>query len=152
MAVPTPRSCVDVDPNFERQLRNLKTLFAAQEQPLREGGQVKWMRPLGWSGDPTDFSAIHAALNRDQANQQYIQAVQDARQPGVAGDLIAATVMIDYLATAERALLNRITMNRCRRQAHAAGRARGHGSDRGVFVQSGIEYIRRIVARSRGTS
>lgn len=146
----TPVSRVDVDPNFEKQLRKLKEDAAAHEGALRTGGQVTWMRPLDWAGDPFDYESIHRALNRDTANAQFVDAVKDANNPGTVGDLIAATLMVDYLGTMERAYKNRVTMGRCRRVAHLAGRKRGHGSDTGPLVQSALEYARRVVKKSKG--
>lgn len=150
MPTVTPASKVDVDPNFEKQLRKLKEDAAAASLALRQGGQVKWMRPFGWEGDPTDYESIHTALNRDKANDQFIDAVKDANVPGVVGDTISATLMIDYLATMERAYKNRATMTHCRRLAHLAGRKKGHGSDTGPLVQSSLEYLRRVVKKAKG--
>jgi hypothetical protein len=150
MSTPTPVSKVDVDSNFERQLRNLKEACAAHERALRTGGQLRWMRPVNFAGDVFDYASIHAALNRDVANQQFVDAVKDAQNPGVSGDLIAATLMIDYLAAMERAFKDRVTMTRCRRVAHVAGTKGGHGSDNGPFVQSVLEYVRRVVRVAKG--
>jgi hypothetical protein len=150
MPAPTPASKVDVDPNFERQLRKIKDDARAASEALRSGGQVKWMRPHDWEGDPTDYESIHEALNRDRANEQFVDAVKDAQAPGVVGDTISATLMIDYLATMERAFKNRATMSHCRRIAHVAGRKKGHGSDTGPLVQSSLEYLRRVVRKAKG--
>lgn len=144
------QSKVDVDPNFERQLRRLKDEAAVRAVALQAGGQVLNMRPLGWPGHVDDYGSIHDALNRDVANQQFIDAVKDATKPGTSGDLIAATLMVDYLGSMERAYKNRVTMSRARRVAHAAGRTAGQGSDTGVFVQGVIEYLRRIIQHSKG--
>src|SRR5687768_6232711 len=144
MPAPVPASKVDVDPNFEKQLRKLKDDARVQEEALRKGGQVKWMRPLNWNGNPADYAGIHQALNRDTANSQFVDAVKDARTPGVTGDLIAATLMIDYLGAMERAYKDRVTMTKPRRVAHTAGRKKGHGSDTGPFIQLAVEYLRRV--------
>lgn len=151
MELPTPVPRVDVDPNFERQLRNLRDAARAQAPALRSGGQVRWTRPLGWNGDPHDYAGIHAALNRDTANQQCVDALADPNLPGTTGDVVAATLMVDYLATMERAFKNRVTMGKCRRLAHAAGRRAGHGSDTGPLIQCPLEFLRRLVQRSKGS-
>jgi hypothetical protein len=150
MPLPVPVSTVDIDPNYEAQLRALQTQSTTQATALRSGGQVQWTRPATWTGNPNDFAAIHTTFNRDVANQQFVNAVKDAQHPGVTGDLVAATLMIDYLGVLERSFKQRMTMGRIRRNALVSGRKAGHGSPTGVFIQSGLEYLRRIVKRAKG--
>lgn len=150
MEQPTPTSKADVDPNFDAQMENLRRLAAAAAPALQTGGQVQWMRPQDWSGDVFDYEDLHTPFQRDTANEQFVAAVADAQAPGTVGDLVSTTLMIDCLATMERAFKNRHTMGRCRRLAHAAGRLAGQGSDQGVFVQSYLEYMRRLVRRAKG--
>lgn len=86
-----PTSVVDVDPNFELQLRRLRDQAQERAEQLSEGGQVHWMRPLGWDGNPFDFESMALPFSREVANQQFVQATSSGQAPGVAGDLIAAT-------------------------------------------------------------
>lgn len=150
MAAPTSK--VDIDPNFEAQLQSLVAQSNDQQVALSQGGQVRWTRPENWNGDPFDYNNISVALNRDAANAGFVAATSDPSTPGVSGDLISATTMIDYMATMERSFRNRITMNRCRRMAHLGGVKLGQGSESGVFITAPLEYVRRVVAKARGQS
>lgn len=163
MPLPVPQSKVDIDPNFEAQLRALQEHAALAGEALRSGGQVPWCRPAGWAvldpadpdynpldlgGDPFDYAAIHAAFQRDAANEQFLEALS-AETPGVSADLMAATLMIDYLGALERSFKQRMTMTRARRYAQAAGRQQGHGSTAGVHIGGTLEYLRRLVQRAK---
>lgn len=138
-----------MDPNFEKRLRDLQ-LHAAQEYAARgEGGQVQWFRPGGWDGDLTDLEGMGEPFSRAQSNQGCVDAIKDPKQPGTTGDVVAATTMIDYLATMERAFRVRHTFRRCRATALMLGRVRGHGSDNGSFIQTGVEYVRAIIRQAK---
>lgn len=149
--VPTPKSKVDVDPNFEKQIKALRDHAAAEAAARNVGGQVKWFRPAGWNGDPFDYAGIGTALNRDGPNQGMIDAIKDQDNPGTTGDVVAAATMIGRLATLERAMKARHTLRRIRATAHVIGRKRGHGQDTGPLVQLGLEFVRGVVKQSRGT-
>lgn len=146
----TQASKVDVDPNFDTVLHDLQEHAALAAEALKSADQVTWFRPAAWAGDPFDYEAIGPAFNRDQANQQYVEAVQSAQAPGVVGDLIAATLQVDYLAVMERAFRNRHTMTRPRRVCHVLGRKNGQGDQGGGFIQGVLEYVRRRVAQAKG--
>lgn len=150
MALPKPRPRVDVDPNYEANLRALQAAAAQAAPALRSGGQVKWTRPAGWNGNPQDYHGMHTALNRDQANSQFVQAVASAQDPGVMADLVAATLMVDYLGVLERSFKQRMCHGRARRHALASGRKAGQGDPNGVFITADLEYIRRVIYKGRG--
>src|SRR5262245_2811304 len=150
MSLPKPESKVGVDPNFDKQLHALQAAAAQAAAALRTGGQVRWMRPDAWNGDPNDYEGIHDACNREVANSQFVDTVKDAQHPGRVGDIIAATLMVDYLGVLERSFRQRLLMGRVRRYALTAGRQQGNGSDTGVFIQADLEYLRRIVKQTKG--
>jgi hypothetical protein len=148
--LPKPRSRVEVDPNYEANLRAVQEAAAQTAPALRSGGQVLWTRPANWNGDPLDYEGIHTALNRDQANAQFVQATADAQAHGVMADLVAATLMVDYLGVLERAFKQRLGHGRVRRHALAAGRKQGQGSPNGVFITSNLGYVQRVVKKGKG--
>lgn len=145
-----PSSKASMDPTFEKQVRKLKTAAKAEHDAGVVGEQVKWFRPENWAGNPLDLDALSDPFDRTKANQDYTDAVSDAANPGVNGDVVATTTMIDYLGVMERAFRTRHTLRRCRATAHALGRKRGQGDDRGPFVQLGIEYIRSVLKQAKG--
>jgi hypothetical protein len=147
--LPTPVSKVQMDPNFEGQLRALQTQAAAEATARKTGDQAKWMRPTGWLGDAFDLAAMGVPFSRAAANTGYEAAVKDASAPGTSGDIIAATAMVDYLATMEQAFRARQTLRRCRATAHLIGRKVGHGDPRGPLVQCGIEWLAGVMAQAR---
>jgi hypothetical protein len=147
--VPKPESKVDVDPNFEKRLRDLKDSAASAAEALVEGGPVTWFRPQGWNGDPFDYPGLAAPFNRDKANQGFVDAVKDPQKPGTTADLVAATAMIDELACLERSFKLRHTLRRTRATAHVAGRLKGHGSDTGPIVQLGLEFVRGVIKQGK---
>ncbi len=143
------KSVAQVDPNFEKQVRALKLHQRARAASLASGGQVTWYRPAGWTGDPFDYEAMHVAFNRDQANADAVKSMEDGANPGTTGDVIACVTMIDFLAVHERAFKTRHTLTRTRAAAHAAGRARGQGDDKGPYGQLALEYVRSILAQAK---
>jgi hypothetical protein len=147
--LPTPKSVADVDPNFERQLRALKADSKANGDAIRQNDATRWFRPAGWDGDVFDYAGIARAFNRDAANEMVVRAISDAEAPGTSGDLIAATTQIDYLACLERAFRVRHAMPVPRLLLHAAGTMKGNGTDKGVFMLCGVEYVRRLVAEAK---
>jgi len=151
MAVPaTPQSVADMDPDFQTRLKELEQQAAAEYQARSQGGQVLWYRPGGeFSSDVFDLSAMGEPFDRSQANQDYIAAVKDPDNPGVSGDLVAATTQIDYLAVLERAYRMRHTMRRPRAVAHMLGRKLGHGNDLGPIVKCGLEYVRGLLRQAK---
>src|SRR4051812_37526995 len=117
MPTPKPHSTVSMDPNFEKRLRDLQQHAQEEYDERSVGGQVKWFRPEGWSGDLTDLEAMSEPFSREKSNQGCVDALKDPKKPGTTGDVVAATTMIDYLATLERAFRVRHTFRRCRATA-----------------------------------
>jgi len=153
MPTDTPSSVANMDPNFEGQLRTLRTQAQQEAQSRQQGQPTPWMMPerKAWSGDLFDSAGMHSPFDRTQANQDFVKAVSDATKPGVVGDLIATTTQVDYLATMERAFRMRHTMRRPRAVLLAAGRKTGHGDPQGTLTQCGVEYLRGILKESKGS-
>lgn len=129
-----PVSVAQVDPQFERRLRDLRLHAQAVRTALATGAQNLWFRPSNWAGDHFDLEGLREPFSRDAANQVVIQAISDPEHPGVSGDLVAATTMVDWLATLERAYRNRHTMGWPRMLAHAASRLGGQGATSGPYA------------------
>lgn len=138
-----------MDPNYEKQLRKRRTDAEEEYAARQTGGQARWDRPVGWSGDPFDYDGMHAAFNRDKANQDLVDAVKDPASPGTTGDVVACSTMINRLSVAERAFKVRHTMRRCRAVAHMLGRKKGHGSPTGPYTQLGVEYVRALLRQAK---
>jgi hypothetical protein len=148
-----PSAKVDMDPNFENRLRDLKAQAAQEYEARSRGEQVLWFRPLGPDGQPVpvppfDWEALAVPFSRQASNDGYAAACADPDAPGVTGDLIAATTMVDYLACLERAYRMRHTMTRPRAVCHLLGRKRGQGIDLGGFGAT-IQYLRAVLAQAR---
>lgn len=148
--VAKPVSKVDMDPSFQQQLERVQQLCQTQEQQIRTGGQVRWMRPANWNGNPFDHVGMATPFNRSKSNDDAVKAIESPDTPGVVQDIINACTMIDYLAVMERSFRARMTMNRSRRMAHLAGARRGQGSSLGVFKECGIEFLSRSIKRAKG--
>lgn len=146
MAEPTSKASIDA--NFSSRLYDLKEQAAAEAVARAEGQQVKWARPQLWNADLFDFEEMSTPFDRTQANADFIKAVENPKEPGTVGDIIATTTMIDELSAMERAFRVRHTMRRPRAMAHLSGRKRGHGDALGPLVQLGVEYILGVIKQS----
>lgn len=144
-----PKSVADMDPVYEKLFRAIQKHAAANGVADSQGGRAAYFRPPGWAGDPHDYAALAEAFSRDKANQHLVDAIKDHLHPGTTGDVVACSIMINMLSVMGRAFAVRHTMRRCRAAAHAAGRKIGHGSDKGVPVQLGIEYVRAVLRRAK---
>lgn len=150
MAAPTAK--VNMDPNYERRLRELRAHAAAEAAARPVGNQTTWCRPAGRTATLFDVQALEEPFRRDQANAEGVAAVSDPKAPGVTGDVVAAATMIETLACMERAYRMRHTMKRPRAAAHAASRLRGHGDPAGALGRNGVEYVRQILKQARAAT
>lgn len=144
----TPQSKADVDPNFEKRIRDIKTQAAKEATARDTGAQTPWFRPEGWNGDLFDVEGLSEPYSREAANQAYLEAVKDPANPGTTGDVVATLTMIDELAAMERAMRLR-HMRRPRAVTHMLARKAGHGDDRGPITQCYLEYVRSILKQAK---
>lgn len=146
------QSRVDVDPNLDKQIEALRISVASEAAGIMGGTQIFWTRPdlNGWNGDLADLEGISKPFDRSVSNQQFVAATADPDNPGTTGDLVAATLQVDYLAVMERAFRVRHATTHIRAILHSAARRRGHGSQKGVFKTCVLEYIRRVVKLGKG--
>lgn len=149
-------SKAEVDTNFEAQLKRLQKHAEEDHTARKMADQSKWYRPddsatgdAGWDGDLFDLEGMGRVYTRKEANDMFLDATKDPKAPGVTGDLIVTTTMVDYLALMERAFRSRHSMRRPRAVLHAMGRKFGHGHDNGVFIQAGLEYIRGVLQQAK---
>lgn len=146
---PKPQAKVNMEPNFEKRLRDIQDHAQKEFEARPKGDQVKWFRPENFNGDLTDYQLLGEGFERKQANQEAVDAVKDPNSPGVSGDTVAAVTMIETLAVMERSWRARHTMRRTRAVAHLAGRKKGHGDQTGPILQGNTEYLRRLLAQAR---
>ncbi len=149
MAAKTPSAKVNMDPNFEKRLREMQKHAQKEFEDRQTGRQVKWFRPEDYEGDLTDYDAMHTPFDRKQANQEAVEAVKDPQAPGVTGDTVVAVLQVETLSLMERAFRARHTMRRPRAMAHVAARLKGHGDPTGPFIQNGIEFVRLVMKQAR---
>lgn len=140
---------VDMDPVYQRRLEELRDAAAAEYAARAVGGRAVWLRPGDWNGAVHDFVGMEVPFSRLAANDDFVDAVKDQNSPGVPGDLISSTTMIEYLACMERAFRLRHTMQRPRAMAHTIGRKLGHGNNAGPFIQNALEYVRALIQQSK---
>jgi hypothetical protein len=150
MAKVKATSKADMDPNFEKRLREMKDWAKLAADRRRTGDQVKWYRPRGWSGGTLDSESMGAPFQRTRANNDAVNAMKDHQAPGTTGDIVLTTTMLETLAVMERAFRQRNTLRRPRATAHAAGRHMGQGNDRGPFIRNYVEYIRQVLKQTKG--
>jgi len=146
---PVPQSKADIDPNFEKRLRQISKDAGAEYTNRKTGGQTTWMRPDGWDGDLNKIQEIEQPFMRTQANDQGVAAIKDGTAPGVSGDVVVTSIMIDYLACMERAFRMRHTMRRPRAMAHMLTRKMAHGQETGPVIQCALEYARNLVKAAK---
>lgn len=144
-----PVSKAQIDPNFEKRVRDLQRAAQAEYDGRSGTGQVQWLRPTGLTGGLFDLEGLHVPFNRDAANKDYLEAVKNPDQPGTTGDVVATTTMIDSLAAMERAYRSRHTLRRPRAMALMLGRKRGHGNERGAVTQGFLEYVRSLMRQAK---
>jgi hypothetical protein len=146
---PTASAKVNMDPKFQDRLNDLRDHAKKESDDRKLGNQVKWFRPKDWDGDLFQWQQIEDPFKRDQANNEGVDAIKSPKAPGVTGDVVAASTMIETLSLQERAFRVRHTMRRPRAVAHMLSRKKGHGDPKGAFQQNGIEYINQILKQSR---
>lgn len=148
---PTPKSTSDVRSTFVSSINDMATAALSIANAAKTAGQRRWSRPSGWNGDLNNLDAISTAFNRQQNNQDFINAIKDAKQPGTVGDLEVSQIQIDYLAAQERAFRAR-HCSRLRRSLHAAARKYGHGVDNGVLKRGILGYVTGLAQSAADTT
>jgi hypothetical protein len=148
MTVPTSKA--QIRDRFRLQLVALASGADSAYQAATLQGQRRWMSPdLGeWSGDLNDLAGLSKAFDRSEIAQDAKDAVRDAKEPGVVGDMMVSQLQGDYLACQERAYRCR-HLTPLRARMHAAGRLKGHGHDAGLFNQTVMNYLTGILRASK---
>lgn len=130
-----------VDRLIERAKDTHKAITEAQPE------SVKWNYPTDWEGDPvTDLDEMHEPFNRDEANQDFIDAIKTPNT-GKSGDLIVSTIQVEYMAIQERAFRLR-HLTRVRAAIHAAARMKSHSEKGGLFERNHRGFLERILKAS----
>ena len=111
---------------FFNRLQDLQTQAGQLADAHAGAGQRVWQTPAGFTNDLLAIGALHEpAFNRELINDNYLDAMKAADDPGTVGDIVSLKLQMDYNATEERAFrLRHATLCRC--AAFAAGRRRGH--------------------------
>jgi len=101
-----------------------------------------------WDGDTLDLENLGKPFDRTEINEDFLEAIKDAENPGVTGDLQVCQLQGDYLACMERAFRSRHA-TRCRHTMHAAARRYGHGHNAGVIRKGVLGYLEGILKVSK---
>ena len=110
------------------------------------------MPPKGdWKGDLFKWQDLYHPFDSKDPNQELVDAVSDAENPGNVGDLVNTNTQIEYLAMVERAFRARHTMPFARGVAHTSGRRNGQGSDKGPLKFSVMKYLEDLQKMSAGS-
>ena len=116
-------------------IARVKDLHNRLSKKVKDGftreGQREWYLPEAWLStvDLHDIQALMTGFDRTAINDNYIQCMSDAGNPGTIGDVISLKQQLDYNAAEERALRLRHA-SVIRTMTHACGRRRGHYESR----------------------
>lgn len=146
----TPQAKADVDPSCQTQVTALRELNAANAQAMLNGGQVQWSRPSGWAGELTDWEGLAVPFSRKVSNDSFEASISDANSPGCTGDMLSTATQVDWLANLELAARSRYAMSWPRSLLHAAAVMAGNGVPQGAVTMCVLEYVRRLVAQTKG--
>lgn len=146
--LPAPVSKVNVDSNFEKLLKDMRTSAQAAFEAVANGQAPSWQNPSDWTGDVDNWEDLHKPFSRDKVNEAGAKALSDGASPGVVGDIIAATAQADYLACAGRAFSAR-HCSRVRRLAMTAARFRGQGDATGAFTGGALTYVNDVLKKAK---
>lgn len=144
-----PVAKANIDENFELRLRDMRDAAKFDGAHIASTGQTRWYRPNGFEGSPLDPAVSIEPFHRQQANEEFIQAVGDSKAPGRVSDQLMTINMIESLSLMQRAFLHRHTMRRGRATCMVAARLNSQGSDSGVFIQNYLEYMRTLAAQGK---
>jgi hypothetical protein len=143
-----------LDTNFEKLLRQLRDQAKEEATNRQQGQAAKWMGPAveedGWDGGLLDCEGLSDGFSREEANEQFTEAVKDSESPGVTGDLVVTSLQVDQVAIAERAFRARHCGRRPRMMLHMLARKKGHGDNQGTISQAMIEYVRGTQKQAQG--
>lgn len=137
-----------VHPVFKENAEQLRTDAENVEQALLNQAQRKWqILPLReWTGDPLAVPEISGKFKRDEIHENYTECLADPENPGTAADTQALTLQNDWVSMQERAFRARHATS-VRSALHAAGRRKGHSSDKGVIQAGLVKYIQDVIKR-----
>lgn len=156
MAAPNqPVSRANMDPNYENRCRDFQTAANTEASNLTVGGAPIWFRPEGWDGRLSGAGYLEnmsTPFSSEAATRDYLEAVKDPSNPGTSGDVVATTIMAETLSVMERAFRARHTLRRVRATCHVIGRKTAQGQPTGAFIQSNVELVRKLLARTKGST
>ena len=141
---PKPSTKAQIDPNFQKQVQKL-VQDAARRAAAIEGAPPAAMVPEDWDGDVRNIVGLGEPFDRQDLNQQYADAHQDAAAPGTVGDVVAIKLQIDYLAMMERSFRIRHS-SPIRDICHMFARHKGHGNGKGVFQNQVLGHVQDAIA------
>ena len=120
-----------VTPIFSNVVDGLRGICASQSDAVLDVAQRHWFLADidSWDGDVVDIITIKDGFDREEPNQQYVDA---SGTEGVTGGAAAARTQVEYVALHERAQRASWASD-VRSRFHAAARRRGHSLAEGVL-------------------
>lgn len=102
--------------------------------------------PLEEQADEKKETELHNVFSRDATNETYVEARQS--EEAKSREAALAKMAGDFLAACERDKRMQ-WRSRIRLFAHAASRCAGNGMDAGPLRRSTVDYLQRIIMKSR---
>jgi len=142
---------LELDPTFENVVGYAveRQKEAADAMSKQTAGRP-WLNfdkvPLKQQAAKKAESELHEVFSRDKVNETYVAARQNVEAKS--REVALAKISGDFLAACERD--KRMPWrSRIRIFAHAAARCAGHGSEAGPLRRSTIDFLQRMVMKSR---
>ncbi len=102
--------------------------------------------PLEQQASEKAEAELHDVFSRDAVNEAYVEARQNAKAKS--REIAIAKIPGDFLAACERDKRMQ-WRSRIRIFAHAASRCAGNGTDSGPLRKSTVDFLQRIIMKSR---
>ncbi len=137
-------SFVDYDPGLERLLDQLRASLKDDKAV-----EAAWLMPEGdFALD--DWDAVGDAFDRDGLNAIVAKAVSDPKAPGGANDMIVGPLMVDILASLERAFRHRHCYDLPRCLVIDAGMAEAQAEVTGPLGAALSQFLKNLLKQGKG--
>lgn len=135
---------VDYDPILERVLEQLRGALG-DDRAI----DAAWTAPEGdFSLD--DWDAIGQLFDREKLSAQVATSVSDPKNPGSIGDTTAGPLMVDILASLERAFRHRHCYDLARCIVLDDGQVEAQSKVTGPLGASMSQYLKNLLKQAKG--
>jgi hypothetical protein len=142
---------LELDKTFEKVVEYLVQQEKAVAEAEKDQAEPRpWMNfaddPLEQQASEKKEEELHDVFSRDKVNEAYVKARQD--EEAKSRDTGLRKMTGDFLGACERDKRMQ-WRGRIRMMAHTAARAIGFGDDAGPLRRSTVDFLERIVMKSR---